>query len=343
MITRVDSVIIADKIVAPASIEAMNVGEAALFNENRTPIKSNAEAIDAKMLYIGVCTGTVSVSLKDGSVKNQKVIKYSNAIQKASKPRFTYSKFEAPVEDKIVIDFTDAEIVAGYRYAIRIAYKDIYEHPGQFTHTYDAIATSADTAELAAKLQKQINKHPNRRVTTSLAGAVLTLTAMPKDDNEGVNSINEYSVVSMVGTVYQSDPHSLIGAMLEAVPGIDIQMVQGNPGVGYWKQVRDLEARALGYEGKVYTDAYPVMEPQRFVKEGTEYDSLIVENDNLYLTPDNQYIKTTPLRDEVFVAKGEIDGSILISALENFGAVPTNYSDEVTNSGNQGGGGIEGI
>lgn len=52
-------------------------------------------------------------------------------------------------------------------------------------------------------------------------------------------------------------------------------------------------------------------------EESGEYNIVVIENDNLYLSPDNQYIKTTPCRTIVCV-KGDID--TLVSPLEGFNA-----------------------
>jgi len=154
---------------------------------------------------------------------------------------------------------------------------------------------------LGNALLAKINKHANRRVSATFANHKLTLTAMEKDDNEGVNSLNEYSVVSMEASLYVTIPGALLSNVPEAVPGATITKTDGKPGKGYWKQVRDMEVRMLGYKGHVFTDAYPAIEPKRNVEEGSTYDYFTIENDNLYLSPDNQYIKTTPLTTEVYI------------------------------------------
>ncbi len=122
---------------------------------------------------------------------------------------------------------------------------------------------------------------------------------MEKDDNEGVNSLNEYSVVCMEATLYVTIPGALLSNIPEQVAGAVITKTAGNPGKGYWKQVRDAELRNMGYKGQVYSGAYPTIEQARKVTEGATYDYLTMKNDNLYLSPDNQYIKTTPL--EAFI------------------------------------------
>lgn len=302
MITRVDSVMIGKKCPAGyTTVDDLNAGEVALFDENRALIKDQDGALKASTIYVGVCTGDMTVTMPDGTSSTKKVVEYSNAIQKASKPSYVMGDYKAPVAEKIEIDLTSVNPVIGHRYVLRIVYKDLYEAPGQFTHTYETVATSEVADELGNALLKKINKHANRRVTAAFTSHKLTLTAMPKDDNEGVYSLNEYSVVSMEASLYVTIPGALLSNVPEAVAGATIKKIAGHPGKGFWKQVRDMEVRMLGYKGHVFTDAYPIIEPKRFVTEGATYDYFTIENDNLYLSPDNQYIKTTPLTTEVYV------------------------------------------
>lgn len=320
MITRVDSVMIGKKCpVSYTTVDDLNAGEVALFDENRALIKDQDGALKASTIYVGVCTGDMTVTMPDGTSSPNKVVEYSNAIQKASKPSYVMGNYKAPVAEEIEIDLTSAKPVIGHRYVLRIVYKDLYEAPGQFTHTYETVATSEVANDLGNALLKKINKHANRRVTAAFANHKLTLTAMPKDDNEGVYSLNEYSVVSMEASLYVTIPGALLSNVPEAVAGVTIKKTAGHPGKGFWKQVRDMEVRMLGYKGHVFTDAYPIIEPKRFVTEGATYDYFTIKNDNLYLSPDNQYIKTTPLTTEVYVEHAkENETSVFAKALGSF-------------------------
>lgn len=320
MITRVDSVIIGKKCPSGyTTVDTLNAGEIALFDENRALIKNQDDALKASTIYVGVCTGAMTVTMPDGTSSTKKVVEYSNAIQKASKPSYVMGDYKAPVAEKIEIDLTSAKPVIGHRYVLRIVYKDLYEAPGQFTHTYETVATSEVVNDLGQALLKKINKHANRRVTATFASNKLTLTAMPKDDNEGVYSLNEYSVVSMKASLYVTIPGALLSNVPEAVAGVTIKKIAGHPGKGFWKQVRDMEVRMLGYKGHVFTDAYPIIEPKRFVTEGATYDYFTIKNDNLYLSPDNQYIKTTPLTTEVYVECATTNKtSVFAKALDSF-------------------------
>lgn len=301
MITSVHTVLIGKK--CPASyttVDALNAGEVALFDQNKAILKTAAEAAKASSLYVGVAGEKINVTMPDGNVAQKANIEFSNEIQKSSKPSAVIGRHVEPTQDKVVITLTDATIVAGHRYVLRVLYKDIEANSFQFTHTYEVYAESNEAQKLAEAFVKKINAHKNRRIQAKNAAAVLTLTAIVKDDNEGVYSLNEYSVVDMEVSLYHTVPGALLANQPEAVSGATIAKTPGNPGKGFWKQVRDAEVRYMGYKGHVFTGAYPEVEQARKVVEGTSYDYAVIENDNLYLSNDNQYIKTTPLTTEVY-------------------------------------------
>lgn len=301
MITSVHTVLIGKE--CPASyttVDALNAGEVALFDQNKAILKTAAEAAKASSLYVGVAGEKINVTMPDGNVAQKANIEFSNEIQKSSKPSAVIGQHVEPTQDKVVITLPDATIVAGHRYVLRVLYKDIEANSFQFTHTYEVYAESNEAQKLAEAFVKKINAHKNRRIQAENAAAVLTLTAMVKDDNEGVYSLNEYSVVDMEVSLYHTVPGALLANQPEAVSGVTIDKTPGNPGKGFWKQVRDAEVRYMGYKGHVFTGAYPEVEQARKVVEGTSYDYAVIENDNLYLSNDNQYIKTTPLTTEVY-------------------------------------------
>lgn len=301
MITSVHTVLIGKK--CPASyttVDALNAGEVALFDQNKAILKTAAEAAKASSLYVGVAGEKINVTMPDGNIAQKANIEFSNEIQKSSKPSAVIGQHVEPTQDKVVITLTNATIVAGHRYVLRVLYKDIEANNFQFTHTYEVYAESNEAQKLAEAFVKKINAHKNRRIQAENATAVLTLTAMVKDDNEGVYSLNEYSVVDMEVSLYHTVPGALLANQPEAVSGATIAKTPGNPGKGFWKQVRDAEVRYMGYKGHVFTGAYPEVEQARKVVKGISYDYAVIENDNLYLSNDNQYIKTTPLTTEVY-------------------------------------------
>lgn len=320
MIQHVNTVLIGKTLPsAYTTADALTAGDVALFDQNRAIIKTAADAAKATSLYIGVAQNKVKVTMPNGSVADKANIKFGNEIQKNSNPSAVIGEYVAPVQDKIVITLTNATIIAGHRYVLRIVYKDMYEAPGQFTHTYEVFAANTTAADLAAAIVKKINKHANRRVNASASAAVITLTAMEKDDNNGVYSLNEYSVVDMEASLYVTIPGAILSNQPDAIPGATIVKTPGNPGKGYWKQVRDAEVRYMGYQGHVFTGAYPEVVQDRMVEQDATYDYITVENDNKYLSNDNQYIKTTPLTTELYVKHSTgFASSIVAKGIENF-------------------------
>lgn len=317
MITSVHTVLIGTKCpTIYTTADALNAGEVALFDQNRAILKTAAEAAKASSLYVGVAGPKINVTMPNGTVAQKANIEFSNEIQKSSKPSAVIGANVEPTQDKVVVTLTDATVVAGHRYVLRVLYKDIEANNFQFTHTYEVYAESNEAQKLAEAFVKKINAHKNRRIQAQNAAAVLTLTAMVKDDNEGVYSLNEYSVVDMEVSLYHTIPGALLANQPEAVAGATIVKTPGNPGRGFWKQVRDAEVRYMGYKGHVFTGAYPEVEQARKVVEGTKYDCAVIENDNLYLSNDNQYIKTTPLTTEVYCPS--MVGSIVDKGIQLF-------------------------
>lgn len=317
MITSVHTVLIGTKCPdSYTTADALNSGEVALFDQNRAILKTAAEAAKASSLYVGVAGPKINVTMPNGTVAQKANIEFSNEIQKSSKPSAVIGANVEPTQDKVVVTLTNATVVAGHRYVLRVLYKDIEANNFQFTHTYGVYAESNEAQKLAEAFVKKINAHKNRRIQAQNAAAVLTLTAMVKDDNEGVYSLNEYSVVDMEVSLYHTIPGALLANQPEAVAGATIVKTPGNPGRGFWKQVRDAEVRYMGYKGHVFTGAYPEVEQARKVVEGTKYDCAVIENDNLYLSNDNQYIKTTPLTTEVYCPN--MVGSIVDKGIQSF-------------------------
>ena len=296
MFTKPSQVIIGKK-VNIADTASLSIGDITVVDEN---MKAASAPADANALYIGVCTGKEEITLPNGSTSNVSIMKWSDRIQKASKPSYATSNYEAPANAKIEIDLTGVKPVIGHRYVLRVLYKDLNIANFQFTHTYEHVATTETATDLGAALLAKINKHANRRVNAAFAGSKLTLTAKDKNYDNDVNSLDEYSIVSMDASLYVTIPGALLSNQPEKVAGAVITKTEGKPGKGFWKQVRDAEVRAMGYKGQVYTGAYPSIEQDRMVTKGAEYNYVTIENDNLYLSPDNQYIKTTPVMTEVY-------------------------------------------
>ena len=314
MITSVNTVLVADRCTTSSTGESdWKVGDLAMFDENKVFITEAEKAAKASSIYLGVITDSVQVlepGAKAGQLHKMPVFKWSNEIKRSGHPRYTMTDYADAKEEKVEIKNghdSDDDAIVGHRYVLRIVYKDINEAPGQFTHTYEVYAKTNKFEDVFNELANKINKHKNRRVNAKVEAddskKKLTLEAMAKDDNDGVDSLNEYSQVSMEVTFYETIPGALLANQPKPVEDITIVKTTGTTGRGNWKIVRDEERKYMGYTGHVFTGAYPSVEQKMLVKENVQYDTLTIECDNPYLSNDNQYIKTTPITVTVYADK----------------------------------------
>ena len=206
------------------------------------------------------------------------------------------------------VDFTGVVPVIGHRYVIRCIYRDIYEHPGQFTHSYETIAKSIDPTVMAQTLVTMINSSTSARVTATISGDVITLTAKSVTDNgfgtQGKEAITPYSQVQMRVVAYTTNPTSQFNSAKDAIAGLVITSIESAPGKGNPYIVRDREQAALGYKGITYRTEFPIIKPELNVDLTATYDTLVIEFNKKYQSPDNQYVKSTDLAAEIYIVAG---------------------------------------
>lgn len=316
MLQHVNTVLIAK--TAPASFstaEALADGAIALFDENKKILTSAALAAAAKSIYVGVCEGKEDVYDQKGAKSTKSVIRFSMPIQKGSNPTLVVTPFVAKAEDKIVITATNVVPEVGHRYVLRLVYNDIYEAPGQFTHTYEVIAKTTAPKDLVDAFVKKINKHKEARVTASAGTAVLTLTAKEIPYNDG------YTQVSVEAFMCTTIPSGLLSNVMYPISNLTIAKTQGTPGKGNAYIVRDRENAAMGYRGITHraNGIYPYIAPEFRSDLSAEYDTITMEWDNKYLSDDNQYIKTTPLAVEMYIVKDQIKtNKLFVNMIKSF-------------------------
>lgn len=321
MLQHVNTVLIGTD--APASyttVDALTNGQIALFDEERVLVKDAAAAEKAKALYIGVCEGKEDVYDVEGTKHTKSIVRYSMPIQKGSKPHMVFTEFEASREDKIVITFTNVNPEVGHRYVLRLVYGDIYEDPSQKTQSYEHIAKTTNAADLAAAFAKKINKNKASRVVATVADAVLTLEAKVIPYNEGITLDYGYTQVAVEAFMWTTIPSGLLSSAQYPISNLMIAKTQGTPGHGNPYIVRDREDAAMGYRGITHraNGIYPYIAPEFKSDLTAQYDTVTLEWDNLYLSDDNQYIKTTPLACELYVNSGELESSAFLTAMNAF-------------------------
>lgn len=314
MLQHVNTVLIGKNIpTAFTNLTALAVGDVALFDENKKLLANANDAAAAKEIYIGAVKGTVDAVKPDGTIEVIKDIAYSQAIQSDTILNMTVTPFVAAKEDKVVIDFTNVTPVVGHRYVLRLIYTDIVELPGQYTYTEEVIASTENAVDLINSLFAKINKRTHNRVIAAKTATSLTLTAKTKTDNEGKDSINEYSQVAFEAVMWKTIPGGILSNAMLEIDGLTITKTPGTPGKGNAKIIRDRENAALGYKGITFRTHWPVVKPDLLVDLSTNYDTMTIENDNKYLSPDNQYIKTTPIATELYVTAGKMAASTLFT------------------------------
>lgn len=321
MLNHVNTVLIGtDTPESYTKVDALTKGQIALFDQNRAIVKDANEAKAASSLYIGVCEGEEDVYSVEGIKSTKPIIRFSMPIMKGSKPNMVFNEYAAAVEDKIIIAATNVVPEVGHRYVLRLVYTDIYEAPGQFTHTYEVIAKSTNATDLIKAFENKINKHKEARVVATSSAAELTLNAKEMPYNEGIMLDSNYSQVSVEAFMWKTIPSGSLSNAMYPITNLTISKTQGNPGKGNPKIVRDRENAALGYRGITHraNGIYPYIAPELKADLSATYDTLSIEWDNKYLSDDNQYIKTTPLACELYVNANKLKTSVFMAALKAF-------------------------
>lgn len=277
-------------------INSMAAGSIAMVDETGKLIKTQVDANAAKSIKLGLVTNRViNFAKPDGTASTIKDITYSNYIPKGTVKHAMVSEYTAVTEDVIALNFGTFIPVVGHRYVFRIIYKDMIEHPGQYTHTYEVVAKSANLKTgLIDRLVKEINKDSRRRCTAIGAASSITLTALPLDNNEGKESINWYTRVNMEATMYYTDPSAAGFASKNKYPliGLTIVKTPGTNGKGNPKLIRDREQSALGYRGILNRTWWPIIKPELNVDLTKTYDGLVIEFEPTHANAEDSFSKT---------------------------------------------------
>jgi hypothetical protein len=306
MLQKPNTVFVGKKVNAAGS--TLVVGDVVLVNAATGAPVAIADAADYENIQLGYVKAVGSADVNATIVK-------TGIITKKGLTSKVYTANVAKTEASSVLDFTAASITVGHRYVIRIVYTDLYEHPGQFTHTYEHIATSTNVDTLATAFETIINAHKGARVTASYSASPdqLTLTAKVVDGPEaGIatkEAITPYSQVQMKVFVYSSNPAGGLGSSAYTATGVTVATTASKPGKGNAFVVRDREQAALGYKGITFRTTWPIIKPELTVDLSKSYDELVIEYAKSYQSPDNQYVKSTDLAAEIYVQNDASSGS----------------------------------
>ena len=263
------------------------------------------------------------------------IVKWSNWIDKNCIKSATFMLADAykantklAKEDTITIDFTGCddndpnEFAQGNRrIVVRLTFKDMPTRFRKWTESYEYITKPGDKAEQIAKAFAAIitDQYKRARVDAKAAAGVLTLTAMPYDDDNSVDTINVANKVRFNANVYYTNPQAAgFASDNKYFPtGLTINKKEGYNDPMSAKNVRDREAQAMGYEGILNRGCctWPIIKPAMTTDLSKKYDGITIEFETKYRAADDiqRHTKQTV---EIYVPASEIPAETDITALK---------------------------
>ena len=263
------------------------------------------------------------------------IVKWSNWIDKNCIKSATFMLADAYAkntnlakEDTITINFTGCddndpnEFAQGNRrIVVRLTFKDMPTRFRKWTESYEYITKPGDKAEQIAKAFASIitDQYKRARVDAKAAAGVLTLTAMPYDDDNSVDTINVANKVRFNANVYYTNPQAAgFASDNKYFPtGLTINKKEGYNDPMSAKNVRDREAQAMGYEGILNRGCctWPIIKPAMTTDLSKKYDGITIEFETKYRAADDiqRHTKQTV---EIYVPASEIPAETDITALK---------------------------
>jgi hypothetical protein len=325
MITYVNTVLVSNLtsnnvITTKAAYEALTVSDAGKFvvitvdekpaaGDDEFPVISATTAGNYNNIKIGLVTNKTNKQIdpEDKTMSDVPVIKWSNIISRDSLKSVVAHAHEQSSEESVEVDFTslDNALVndlaeGGRRVIVRLTFKDLPTRYRKWTESYEYVTVPGDTkATIAENIAKMINKEWKRaRVNASYtAGATkFTLTAMPYDDDNTVDSLSWANKVRFNVNVYYTNPYAEGWASLNKnnLIGLVVKKIPGKQYIGEAKLVRDREAQAMGYLGILNRGegTWPIIKPEMQTDLSKEYVATTIEFEREYRAADDIFRRT---------------------------------------------------
>ena len=263
------------------------------------------------------------------------IVKWSNWIDKNYIKSATFMLADAykkntnlAEEDTITIDFTGCddndpnEFAHGNRrIVVRLTFKDMPTRFRKWTESYEYVTKPGDKAEQIAKAFASIitDQYKRARVDAKASAGVLTLTAMPYDDDNSVDTINVANKVRFNANVYYTNPQAAgFASDNKYFPtGLTINKKEGYNDPMSAKNVRDREAQAMGYEGILNRGCctWPIIKPAMATDLSKKYDGITIEFETKYRAADDIQ-RHTKQTIEIYVPAAETPAETDITALK---------------------------
>ena len=258
--------------------------------------------------YISAVSGITDAvqRIKVGLVLGAGKVKWSNIINRHDIKSFVYTAHVNDSEDAVTIDFTNLNAAiltefakGGKRIIVRLTFKDLPTRYRKWTESYEYITKAGDTkATLATGIADLINGETKRArvIANKSTTNKVILTAMTYDDDNAVDTLNWADKVRFNANVYYTDPAAEGWESLNKhfPTGVAITKVPGTASQNSWKIVRDREAQAMGYEGILNRGmgTWPIIKPDMLTDKTKNYNSLVLEFENMYRAADDIFRKT---------------------------------------------------
>jgi hypothetical protein len=319
MINRTDKVLIGKdiardaQVVGGANIVTISAstgladGEIVVLDKNKNVLADGSTIADTDTIYI--CQGltaTFDYTNEAGTaVTGARRLTFSDPIVGSKVRTYRGTAYAAKAEQTASVTLTGMTPVVGTEYLVRIIYKDIKEHPGQFTQTYRYVSTTATLDTFGTAIAAKINAHTGRRVqatyTTGTDVLLLTAKEIPECCST-LDDIDEFSMVDFeVRYVYVNSAGNWVTWPSTSTTVTYTATTYGN---GNWEQVRDAEKLAAGYVGNDNKTHFPVLKKDWETVVDETYDLIIIEHENPYLAPNNQGYETARLATNIYIADG---------------------------------------
>lgn len=290
-----------------AMITTTSGGSSTTAADSSFPYITSANADKYNTIRVGIVTkkNAPKVNPATGATTYEPIVKWSNIITKDSLKSVVETEYIASTEDTVTIDFSNLNSAVkttlsqgGKRIIVRLTFKDLPTRYRKWTESYEYVTVSGDDeSSIPLNIANMINKEWKRaRVIATHANNAVTLTAMPYDDDNVVDSISWANKVRFNVNLYYTDPAAEGWASLNKneVLGVTITKTPGVQYVGEAKIVRDREAQAMGYQGILNRGegTYPIIKPDMAVDLSKTYAVTTVEFERQYRAADDIFRKT---------------------------------------------------
>ncbi len=302
MMTRTTKVLIGKDITRTATITSIYDGtnkpadgEILVLDKNKKVLAAGSTVADTDIIYICQGTGSTYSYTNDAgtAVAAARLLKFSDPIEGAKVRSYKGVPYTAKAQKVITFAAITAPATAGTEFVLRIVYKDVVAKRGQFSKTYRFIAADTTPEHYYDGLRAAIAADAGARVVGS-GSTTLILTG--KEIPEGATALADIDKFQMVDfdaylTYVNSDGYQVA----ITTGGTKTLTTALEYGFGEWELVRDMEKDQLGNEGIMYQREWPPVSHTLSTVVDETYDTIVIEHDRTYLSPDNQYVKQAPM------------------------------------------------